>query len=539
MGQAEESPETVSPGSLLAGKYRIESELGRGAMGTVWLATHTTLGQKVAIKIISAEHASSDELRRRFDNEARAAAKLRSRFVVGVHDHGETASGLPYIVMEYLQGECLEDRIARLGALPLGDATTIARHVGRALAKAHSRNIVHRDLKPANIYISAGDDEDGDGWIAKVLDFGIAKMDDFGDRSTTKTGTVLGTPLFMSPEQVRGASNVDSRADLYSLGMVIYNMVTGTYAFEGQSFGDLLVSICTDPLPHITERAPHAPAALDDWFQKACARDREDRFQTADDMIRGLTDALGFAERSRLSVSDLGSSTLKIGSQQQLAETQAIDSSGEYSSGSARARSSSAHATAPSRGVPRTQVLASAAPRTTRSTGTPSAGALSSNDSNPGAAVTVHGLERKRGPLYVGLALGALALVGGLFVAVGGLPNGDGEALAPAPASASQGSVVEPRSVIEPQMVPDPEAASGGSTPKPSADGAGATPAAPNSAASGSTDTKVAPLGQKPTGSRPLSTKPTRPTKEPVKPSSDPKPDPGKPEPSGDPDVGF
>lgn len=282
------------PGALLAGKYRLHAEIGRGAMGTVWRALNENLGQWVAIKIISPEHAGSGELRERFDTEARAAAKLRSRFVVNVYDNGETAAGLPFIVMELLDGECLEDRIARQGCLPLPEVARIARHVTRALSKAHSEGIIHRDLKPANIFLTRSDaEEDGEDWTTKILDFGIAKMDDFGKRSTTQTGTVLGTPLFMSPEQVRGASSVDRRADLYSFGMVIFNMLTGTFAFHGQSFGDLLVSICVDPLPQLTKIAPHLPERLDGWFERACARDPGQRFSSAEEMLLALQVALG------------------------------------------------------------------------------------------------------------------------------------------------------------------------------------------------------------------------------------------------------
>lgn len=281
-------------GDLIAGKYRLEHEIGRGAMGTVWLATHLTLDQRVAIKIISREHADSAELRQRFNTEAKAAAKLRSRYVVGVHDHGETPDGLPFIVLEYLEGECLEDRIAREGTIPVNEAVRIARHVGRALSRAHARNIIHRDLKPANIFITKNEDDEERGWTAKVLDFGIAKMGvDYGEVSTTKTGAVLGTPLFMSPEQVRGASDVDHRADLYSLGMVVYNMLTGEYAFDGASFGDLLVSICTEPLPKLRDAAPWASDDLELWFERACARNPEDRFVDADEMVEALITAAG------------------------------------------------------------------------------------------------------------------------------------------------------------------------------------------------------------------------------------------------------
>lgn len=298
--------EPHTSGSLLAEKYRLEREIGRGAMGTVWLATHVTLDQQVAIKIISREHAHSAELRQRFGTEARAAAKLRSRYVVGVYDHGETPDALPFIVMEYLEGECLEDRLARDGLVPVSEAVRVTRHVGRALARAHANGIVHRDLKPANIFITHSEDDDESGWTAKVLDFGVAKMD-YGDKSATKTGTLIGTPLFMSPEQVRGASNADHRSDLYSLGMVVYNMVTGQYAFDKATFGDLLISICTDPLPKLRSAAPWAPEGLEDWFQKACARAPEDRFADADEMLRAL-DAVAGSLAGRRSIVDLGQS---------------------------------------------------------------------------------------------------------------------------------------------------------------------------------------------------------------------------------------
>ncbi|HEX6277668.1 MAG TPA: serine/threonine-protein kinase [Polyangiaceae bacterium] len=283
-------------GDIIAGKYRLEHELGRGAMGMVWAASHATLGQRVAIKLIADEQARSPEARRRFGLEAKAAARLKSRHAVQVYDDGETPEGVPYIVMEYLEGETLEARLERQHDLGLPEAIRITTHVGRALAKAHARDIVHRDLKSGNVFIARTDDDEL-GWIAKVLDFGVAKLADMASASTTKTGTLVGTPLFMSPEQIRGASHVDHRADLYSLGMVFYNMVTGLHAFNGPSYSDVLVAICTEPLPDIREKAPWLPEAVADWFQKACARDAVDRFQSADEMIEALRDAAGAQSR--------------------------------------------------------------------------------------------------------------------------------------------------------------------------------------------------------------------------------------------------
>jgi serine/threonine-protein kinase len=284
----------VQAGDVLGGKYKLERKLGQGAMGTVWSATHLTLGQRVAIKLIAAEHAQSPEARARFSTEAKAAARLKSRHVVQVYDDGETEQGTPYIVMEYLEGETLDARLEREKGVHLVDAVRITCQVARALSRAHARGIIHRDLKPANIFL-ARNDEDELGWTAKVLDFGIAKLEEQRDKSTTKTGAVLGTPLFMSPEQVRGASSVDARTDLYSLGICFFNMLTGHHAFDGESFGDIVVSICTEPLPNLKLFAPSVPDSVAAWFQRCCARGADERFQSADELVEALQRAVGGA----------------------------------------------------------------------------------------------------------------------------------------------------------------------------------------------------------------------------------------------------
>jgi eukaryotic-like serine/threonine-protein kinase len=285
-------PSHIRPGLVIGGKYRLEEEIGRGSMGTVYRAVHVTLGQRVAIKLISGEHLQSSEARKRFSVEAKAAAKLRSRHVVQVYDDGETPEGNPYIVLEYLEGETLEQRLEREHDLPLVDAVRIVAHVSRALARAHAQGIVHRDLKPANIFLVKSEDDEV-GWIAKVLDFGIAKLDNQGEKGTTQAGTVLGTPLFMSPEQVRGASSVDHRADLYSLGMCLFHMLTGDYAYYSANYSDILIAICTLPLPSLREKSPWVPSTVEQWFQRACARERLERFQSADEMSEALQAAAG------------------------------------------------------------------------------------------------------------------------------------------------------------------------------------------------------------------------------------------------------
>jgi serine/threonine-protein kinase len=288
----------LQPGEIVAERYRLERELGRGSMGVVWAAIHVTLGQRVAIKLISAGQIDYPETRHRFSTEAKAAARLKSRHAVQVYDDGETPEGTPYIVMEYLEGETLEAKLER-GALELPEAVRITSHICRALSRAHAQGIIHRDLKPANIFIARAE-EDEQGWLAKVLDFGVAKLTSSTDPSHTKTGTLVGTPLFMSPEQVRGASHVDQRADLYSVGMVFYNMVTGRFAFDAPSYSDVLVKICLGPPPDLS--GVPLPDAVRAWFDKACAREPAERFQSADEMAEALRDAAGTQRQERLSM---------------------------------------------------------------------------------------------------------------------------------------------------------------------------------------------------------------------------------------------
>lgn len=279
-------PDSVRGGKLIAGKYRIESLLGTGAMGTVWVATHATLGSKVAVKLVSTDFARSAETKSRFLAEAKAAAALRSRYVVQMFDSGVTEDGAPYIVMEYLNGESLEERITRLGRLSLEQAIRIIGQVAKGLQRAHASNIVHRDLKPANIFVTLTDDGEE---VAKILDFGIAKMDhDDRDYKATATGVIMGTPLYMSPEQARGLRTVGPSSDVYSLGMVTYCALVGDVPYHAESFGDLVYMVCTQELPQTQDVAPWLPPALDGWFRRACHKDQTQRFQTPEEMYEAL-----------------------------------------------------------------------------------------------------------------------------------------------------------------------------------------------------------------------------------------------------------
>jgi serine/threonine protein kinase len=278
---------------LVAGKYQIIRLIGRGGMGSVWEGRHNSLGTSVAIKFIDAEYAESAEARSRFDNEARAAATIQSKYAIQIFDHGISEDGRPYIVMEMLVGEPLDRRIERVGRITPVETARILKQVSRALQRAHDAGVIHRDLKPENIFLVRSPDDDDE--IAKVLDFGIAKIQpppgQQGVSSSTKTGAVLGTPYFMSPEQARGLRNVDHRTDLWSLGVIAYKCVVGVLPFEGESVGDLLVKICTAPLAIPSQAVPGLPPAFDAWFAHALERDPAGRFQSATE----LADALAFA----------------------------------------------------------------------------------------------------------------------------------------------------------------------------------------------------------------------------------------------------
>jgi serine/threonine-protein kinase len=292
----------IVSGALLAGKFRLDALIGEGGMGSVWSATHIGLGQAVAIKFISRDFVRSEEALRRFDSEARAAAQLRSRHVVQVYDTGTLEDGTPYIAMELLHGETLQGRVHRGGPVPLPEAIDILSQCCKALGRAHAAGIIHRDIKPDNIFLAQSNDDDSA--LVKILDFGVAKMGGTGNeqassQGSTRTGAVLGTPLYMSPEQARGLKTIDHRTDLYSLGLVAYTMFTGNLAFSSESFGDLLLQICTAPLPSLGAGAPWLPPGVDTWFQKACARDPERRFASAQEFADGLRNAAGVTLQSR------------------------------------------------------------------------------------------------------------------------------------------------------------------------------------------------------------------------------------------------
>jgi serine/threonine protein kinase len=285
-------PDGLVPGAHINPHVRLVSQLGRGGMGTVWIADHLTLRSKVVVKFMSASLANNPESSARFAIEAAAAAQVKSPHVVQIFDYGVTDSGAPYIVMELLEGIDLGRHLIRRGRLSLGEVAVVVSHVARALQRAHDRGIVHRDVKPENIFLcDCGDDE----LFAKVLDFGIAKQADLGLTNLTKSGFLIGTPFYMNPEQLLGGARAGKEADLWALAVVAYEAITGDRPFEGETVGQVALEITRGHQPP-SQCVPGIPPEVDDWFARSLHRQPTERFATAKEMA----DALLLATETRL-----------------------------------------------------------------------------------------------------------------------------------------------------------------------------------------------------------------------------------------------
>ncbi|WP_437987420.1 protein kinase domain-containing protein [Sorangium sp. So ce117] len=282
---------SLAEGSVVAGRYRLERMLARGGMGAIWVARHLQLDATVAVKLMAPEYAASSAARARFEREARAAAQLKIPNVVHVHDYG-LEGDTPFLVMELLDGEDLETRLSREGRLSTAATLGIVTQVCKALRRAHEAGIVHRDLKPANLFLSRQDEDE----LVKVLDFGIAKAQGtLLAGNETKTGTLVGSPYYMSPEQVRRSKTLDWRSDLWSVGVIAYRCLTGRLPFPGEEIGEVFVAICTEDVPLASSVVPELGPAVDGFFSRALARDPAHRFQGASELAEALGAAVSAA----------------------------------------------------------------------------------------------------------------------------------------------------------------------------------------------------------------------------------------------------
>jgi eukaryotic-like serine/threonine-protein kinase len=278
----------------MVGQYRITGTIGKGGMGAVYSAEHTLIGRVAAVKLLLPELSQNQEIVTRFFNEARAATAIRHPGIVEIYDFGYHSDGAAYIVMEYLQGEPLAARLAR-GRMAAQPALAIVRQISGALAAAHKKGIVHRDLKPDNVFL-VPDAEVPGGERIKLLDFGIAKLANDGPNSSkTRTGSVMGTPTYMSPEQCRGV-NVDHRADIYSLGCMLFELCTGRPPFVGEGVGDVLAAHIHVPPPSVQSLAPDVPHELEVLVQRMLVKDPAQRVQTAEEVIHAVDLATGGAQ---------------------------------------------------------------------------------------------------------------------------------------------------------------------------------------------------------------------------------------------------
>jgi serine/threonine-protein kinase len=277
-------------GLVIDGKYRLIGLRGEGAMGSVWHAEHMQLGYAVAIKFLHKAIANLRDSRGRFEREAKIAARLgeASSHVARVLDHGVLDNGMPYVVMELLDGEGLDAVAKREGRLALAEVSRIVTQLARALEVAHAHRVVHRDLKLANIFLCREDDDDP---TVKLLDFGVAKATlENVSFSTTTAGALIGTPSYMAPEQIAMGTDVDARTDLWALGVVTYRLTTGQMPFGKGTLAELALRIVTvDPAPP-TSLVPELPPALDAWMARALAKKQDDRFQSARAMATSLAE---------------------------------------------------------------------------------------------------------------------------------------------------------------------------------------------------------------------------------------------------------
>ncbi|MFZ5892723.1 MAG: protein kinase domain-containing protein [Myxococcota bacterium] len=275
----------LAAGTTLAEKYRIERLIAEGGMGVVYEGYHLVLEQRVAVKVVRPEYAHHPEAVARFLNEARAIARLRGHHIAHVLDTGRTDSGAPYMVLEFLEGRDLRTQLDTDGALPIGVALDYVLQACEAVAEAHAIGLIHRDLKPDNLFITqAPDGRD----VVKVIDFGISKRLDDRGRSLTKQGQSLGSPHYMAPEQMSTPEQVDARADIWSLGVVLYELLSNTVPFTGDNLAAACLQVLTGGARPLRELRPEVSPELEQVVMRCLAKHREDRFSSIEELSSAL-----------------------------------------------------------------------------------------------------------------------------------------------------------------------------------------------------------------------------------------------------------
>ena len=286
-------------GATLSGRYLVTRKVGQGGMGAVYEATHTLIGKRVAVKVLLEKYARREAIMQRLEQEARLASSCQNEHIIDITDFGTTEDGRTFVVMEYLEGESLAECLAREHQLPEQRILQIVSQAASALVAAHAKGIVHRDIKPENLFLLRRKDLD----FVKVVDFGISKSLRASDEAEeqprlTQTGMVLGTPLYMSPEQARGDDELDARVDVYALGVIMYEAATGRVPFLGNNYLSVISQVLNEPAAPPRRLRPELSEELEAIVLRAMAKDREDRYASAQDLLGDVTALLEDPTRS-------------------------------------------------------------------------------------------------------------------------------------------------------------------------------------------------------------------------------------------------
>jgi eukaryotic-like serine/threonine-protein kinase len=275
----------VQAGQILDGKYRVDRVIGAGGMGVVVAATHVQLNTQVALKFLLPEALRDSKVVERFVREARSAVQIQSEHVARVIDVATLPTGSPYMVMEFLEGQDLAGVLTQSGPLPVAQAVGYVLEACEAVAEAHSLGIVHRDLKPANLFLTRRHRREP---IVKVLDFGISKSNDPASLSLTKTASMMGSPYYMSPEQMKSARDVDARSDIWAIGVILFELLSGTTPFQGETITELVVSVTQGRIPSVRDLRPEVPVGLAEVIARCLERERDDRYPDVGKLAQAL-----------------------------------------------------------------------------------------------------------------------------------------------------------------------------------------------------------------------------------------------------------